>query len=187
MNINELTDSLVIEVPGCPLPTIRDMIRWAQRELCTQASIWIEKDGPVVTGANTPFAEVDEPSGAEALRIVRLFDSGRELMPGKDYIQRGNNGVEFLGFKPSGITLLGEIACRPAYGRDMPSELLSRWAEALLDGARSRLLIMPQPWQNPELSEHYRRKFIDAQSYARSLAASGYQTGSVRMKAPRFT
>ena len=184
--VNELVDSLVIEVPGCPLPTIRDMIRWAQRELCNEGNVWLVSDGPVVVGANTPFAEVDVPSGAETLRITKLMLGGAELAPGIDYKQLGGNGVQFLRAQPKDITLLGEISCQPAYGKDMPAELISRWAEALLDGARSRLLLLPQEWQNPTLSEHYRRRFLDAQSYARSLSASGYQSGSVRMKAPRF-
>ena len=162
------------------------MLQWAQRELCSEGNVWLVSDGPVVVGANTPFAEVDVPSGAETLRITKLMQGGVELVPGLDYKQLGGNGVQFLRAQPKEVTLLGEIACKPAYGQDMPVELISRWAEAIMDGARSRLLILPQEWQNPTLSEHYRRKFIDAQSYARSLAVSGHQSGSVRMKAPRF-
>lgn len=187
MNINDLTDSLIIEVPGCPLPTIRDMLRWAQRELCAEGNAWIVSDGPVVVGANTPFAEVDVPSGAETLRIVRLLQDGRELKPGLDYRQTGSNGVEFLRSVPHSVTLLGSIACRPAYGKDMPAELMSRWAEALLDGARSRLLSLPQPWRDAQLAEHFRRKFLDHQADARTLAADGNQSGSVRMHVRSFT
>jgi hypothetical protein len=182
MNIADLTESLAIEVPGCPSSTIRDMLRWAQRELCNEGNAWLVSDGPVVVGANTPFAEVDVPSGAETLRITKLFQNGRELKPGLDYLQTGSGGVKFLRSLPESVTLLGEIVCRPAYGKDMPAELLSRWAEALMDGARSRLMLLPQPWQDKSLAEHYRRKFLDAQSHARSLAASGYQSGSIRMK-----
>jgi len=186
MTLNDLVDSLIIEVPGCPLPTIRDMLRWAQRELCAEGNAWIVSDGPVVVGANTPFAEVDVPSGAETLRIIRLLQDGRALKPGLDYRQTGSNGVEFLRAVPPSNTLLGAIACRPAYGRDMPAELLSRWAEALLDGARSRLLALPQPWRDAQLAEHSRRRFLDHQAAARALAADGHQSGSVRMQARRF-
>lgn len=187
MTLNEMADTLIIEVPGCPLSTIRDMLRWAQRELCTEGNAWIVSDGPVVIGANTPFAEVDVPSGAETLRIVRLLQDGRELKPGLDYRQTGSNGVEFLRSVPKSVTLLGSIACRPAYGKDMPAELMSRWAEALLDGARSRLLRLPQPWRDVQLAEHSRLKFLDHQAHARALAADGNQSGSVRMQVRRFT
>lgn len=184
--IADLVDDLVPEAPGCPASTVRDALRWAQRELCAEGNAWIVSDGPVVVGADTPFAEVEVPSGADALRIVSLLQGARELKPGLDYRQTGSNGVEFLRATPDSSTLLGSLACKPARGRDMPAELLARWEEAIKDGARSRLLTLPYPWRDLRLSEHYRRKFLDAQADARSLAASGYQSGSVRMRTRSF-
>lgn len=186
MNISQLTDSLIIELPECPTPTIKDMLRWAQRELCREGSVWIVSDGPVVVAANTCFAEIEVPAGSEALRIISIMNNGRNMVPGKDYIQSGSNGIQFVGVQPEKSTLAGEVACMPAYGQDMPGVLISRWSEVLLDGARSRLLLLPQPWQDKQLSEHYRRKFQDAQSSARSLASSGHQYGSVRMHVRGF-
>ncbi|SEJ46749.1 hypothetical protein SAMN05216201_10989 [Pseudomonas linyingensis] len=186
MNTQELAESLSPELPGCPLATIRDMLRWAQRELCAEGNVWIVRDGPVVVAANTPYAEVEAPAGAEALRIIRLLLDGRPLRPGVDYRQH-DTGVEFLCGMPDSSTLLGAIACRPAYGQDMPAELIARWEEALLDGARYRLLRLPQPWRDPELAEFHRRRFLDAQSDARQMAVDGMQHGSIRMRTRRFT
>ena len=183
--INDLVEDLMPEVPGCPAPTVRDYLRWAQRQLCSEGNAWIVSDGPVVFGANTPFAEVEVPAGADALRIVRLELDQRKLEPGLDYVQTGSNGVEFLRSTPDSNTLLGSLACKPAQGRDMPAELLARWDEAVKDGARSRLLMLPYPWRDPQTAEHYRLKFLGAQADARSLASSGYQSGSVRMKVRR--
>ena len=187
MRLDDMVDALMLEVPGCPRPLIRDMLRWAQRELCAEGNAWIFNDGPVVVGANTPHAEVEVPSGAEALRLIDLrLPSGQALKPGYDYRQTGGNGVEFLRGRPDSITLLGSLACRPANGQDMPAELLARWSGALMDGARYRLLLLPQSWQNPQLAELYRRQFLAAQSDARQLAREGYQSGTYRAH-PRFT
>lgn len=185
MTINDLVDSLIIEVPGCPLPTIRDQLRWAQRELCAEGNVWISRDGPVVVAANTGHAEVEAPAGAEALRIVSLFDGARRLTPGVDYRQLGPSTVALT--RPAGQSaLLGELACRPLPGADMPPDLLARWGEALSDGARYKLLILPQPWRDAAMAEFYRRKFADAQTDARALAHDGMQYGSVRMSVRRF-
>lgn len=186
MTINDLVDSLIIEVPGCPIPTIRDMLRWAQRELCDKGNTWIVSDGPVVVGADTPYAEVEAPPGAEVLRIISLLQDGRPLRPGVDYRQGAAGGVEMLRGTPGSSYLLGSIACRPAHGKDMPPDLLSRWDEALTDGALYRLLGLPQPWGNPGRAEFHRIKFSDAQSNARHLASDGAQYGSVRMKTRGF-
>lgn len=182
MTINDLVESLIIEVPECPLPTIRDMIRWAQRELCSEGNVWVVSDGPVVVGANTPFAEVEAPLGAEILRIISLADGDRALVPGADFKQLGGGGVHFMRSPPESAMLTGSVSCMPTYGKDLPASIMSRWSEAIMDGARSRLLILPQPWQNPVLSEHYRRKFLDALAYAGDLASTGHQYGSIRMK-----
>lgn len=185
--IADLVDDLMPQVPGCLAATVHDALRWAQRELCAKGSAWVVSDGPVVVGADTQFAEVDVPSGAEALRIVRLLQGGRELTPGLDYRQTGSNAVEFLRFTPSSSALLGALACKPARGRDMPPELLGRWDEAIKDGARSQLLMLPFPWRDPQLAEHYRRKFLDAQTDAHAQSYSGHQSGSVRMQIRNFT
>jgi len=185
MTINDLADGLAIELPGCPLATIRDMLRWAQRELCTEGNAWISRDGPVVVGANTSFAEVEAPAGAEALRVMSLFSGARRLSPGKDYRQLGPSAVA-LARPADQSTLLGELACRPLPGSDMPAELLARWGEALTDGARYRLLLLPQPWRDPATAEFHRRRFAEAQADARMLAHDGMQSGSVRMSVRRF-
>lgn len=186
MNIDSLVQSLIIEVPGCPLPTIRDMLRWAQRDLCVEGNVWIVSDGPAVVAANTRFAEVEAPTGAEVLRLMRLTLDGRDLVPGRDFKQSGGGGVEFIGVAPSSATLTGSVSCKPSYGKDMPGNLISRWSEAIMDGARYRLLSLPQPWRDTDRAEFHRRLFLDAQSHARQLAVDGVQHGSIRMRVRGF-
>jgi len=186
MKLSDLTDMLAMDVPGCPSATLRDALRWAQRELCNEGNVWIVSDEPVVSGAGTDEAELEVPAGAEAIRIIQLLLNGRALIPGRDYQQTGANAIQFLRNAPHTDDLMGALACRPAYGQDMPVALLGRWAEALLDGARSRLLVQPKPWRDLALADFHRRKFIDAQADARALARDGFQAGSVRMRAPRF-
>lgn len=184
MSTNDLAETLSIEVPGCPLATIRDMLRWAQRELCTEGNAWIVRGEPVVVAADTDYAELEVPVGAEALRIMGLLSGWRRLRPGSDYYQTGPNAVSFRS-RPGQSTLYGELACRPLPGADMPEELITRWGEPLMDGARYRLLMLPKPWRDPQLAEFHRRKFMDAQADARSLAIDGLQHGSIRMHARR--
>lgn len=185
MTINDLADGLAVELPGCPLPTIRDMLRWAQRELCAEGNVWVSRDGPVVVAANTGHAEVEAPQGAEALRLMGLFVGARRLKPGLDYRQLGPFVVA-LARPAEQSSLLGELACRPLPGLDMPAELLARWSEALLDGARYKLLTLPQPWRDLAAAGFHRRRFIEAQTDARALAHDGMQAGSVRMRVRRF-
>lgn len=181
----ELAEELTIELPSCPLATIRDMIRWAQRELCAQGNAWISRGEPVVAAADTAYAELEIPVGAEAIRIISLTNNGSTLRPGLDYIQTGPNSIEFRT-KPSTSMLYGELACKPKFGLDMPEEIITRWSEALMDGARSRLFMLPQSWREPTLAEFHRRRFLDAQVDCLSISRSGYQSGGAKMIFPRF-
>lgn len=185
MTINDLIDSLVVDVPGCPRATLRDMLRWSQRALCTEGTAWVYSDGPVVVGALTDVPEIEVPPGAEVLRIFTLKDAGSELIPGTDYWQPTAITVAFRR-APSADELEGSLVCRPVAGRDMPVDLLSRWDQALIHGAKSRLFAMPQLWRDLSLSEYHNHHFLAAQGEAKHLASAGHQQGSLRMQVPRF-
>lgn len=185
MKIADLCQLLQPEFPGCPLATLRDQLRWAQRELCAEGNAWVHTDSPVVVGARSDEPEIEAAPGAEILRIFRLKDGVRELRAGIDYWQPTAATVAFH-VSPAADELDGGIVCRPALGRDMPAALLARWSEAVLHGARYQLFLMPQPWRDPAMAEFYSMKFLSAQAEARHLATAGHQRGSLQMQVPRF-
>lgn len=185
MTITDLIEQLQPDVPGCPSATLRDMLRWAQRMLCTEGTAWVHREGPVVVGAKTDSPEIETPPGAEVLRIFTLLDAGRELIPGADYWQPTAATIEFMR-EPSADELDGSLVCRPAAGRDMPADLLSRWDQALIHGAKSRLFALPQPWRDMALSEYHSQYFQNAQVESKHLASAGHQQGSLRMQVPPF-
>jgi hypothetical protein len=182
----QLAITLSTEFPACPLATIRDMIRWAQRTLCYEGNIWVVRDAPCVTAADTDYAELEAPATGEAVTVMGLLDeNGRGYKPGIDYIQLSPTEIEFRT-KPKTKVIWGQMICRPKIGLDMPAELITRWSESLMDGARYKLLLLPQPWKDPQLADFYNRKFLDQQSAARDQAQNGYQYGSVRAKTRPF-
>lgn len=178
----ELAITLSTEFPSCPLATIRDMLRWAQRALCAEGNTWVVRDAPVVTAADTNYAEIEAPANGEAMRIMGLLDdNGRAYKPEIDYVQLSPTEIKFKS-TPKTKVVWGEVICRPKVGQDMPKELISRWSETLMDGARFKLLLLPQPWKDPQMADFYNRKFLDQQSDARDSARNGYQYGSIRMR-----
>nr|WP_298165340.1 hypothetical protein [uncultured Pseudomonas sp.] len=185
MNLNELIDLLAVDFPGCPRATLRDMLRWAQRELCAEGNAWIVNDGPAVVAAQSDTPEIEVPPGAEVLRIFWLKDDGRTLTPGDAYWQPSASAVAFR-YMPSSDELEGALVCRPVAGRDMPADLISRWSGALEHGAKYKLFAMPQPWRDLSLSEYHNHHFQGAQAESKHLASAGHQHGSVRMQVPNF-
>ncbi|WP_163557583.1 hypothetical protein [Halomonas sp. NO4] len=184
--LDELVDNVVMEVPDAPLMTIRDMLRWAGRRLCTEADVWVERDGPIVAGADTDYPEVIVPAGAEALRIRELkTDDDFTYELGVHFTQPTPSTVAFE-IDPSDSLLYGELAVRPQPGKTPPESVMERYYEALCDGARSRLFLLPQPWQNADLATLYQRRFQAAITEAKQHAQLGHARGTRRVKARRF-
>lgn len=184
MTLDDMADDVALEVPGAPLASIRDMLLWAARELCTEADAWVSDEQPIIYGADSDHPVVVPPAG-EPLRIVYLVLEGKKCTQGHAYQQHSPSDIEFHR-KPSSSTVSGRIACRPSPGKAPPSEVLGRWSTAICNGARWRLLLLPQAWANPELAEYYHRRFMAGITDARQASRLGHGLGGNRVKARPF-
>lgn len=184
MTLDDLVADVALEVPDAPRASIRDMIAWAARELCTEADAWVTDEEPIIYGADTDFPMIVAPRG-EPLRIVSLTLGGREVVQGSEFEQRGPGEVHFHRRLDTPV-VHGRLACRPKVGEMPPDEVTGRWSSAIADGARWRLLLLPQPWRNPELAAYYQQRFLAGITDARQHSRLGHARGGARVKARRF-
>ncbi|WP_110665199.1 hypothetical protein [Salinicola halophilus] len=180
MTIADLVDDIVLDVPEAPLMTIREAARWAQREFCDGTNAWRDDAKVVVTGRT---GELAAKAGAEPVRVLAVRDGGATLRAGRDYRQGDALSVTF-GRDPDAP--IATVALRPARGHDMPPQLLAHWREALIAGAKYRLLRMPQPWREMELAEQQRRRFAALIADALKTTSLGAERGTARVRPPRF-
>lgn len=185
MDIEDLVDTVMLDVPDCPLMTIRQAILWAARDFCTQADAWVEKDKHVVAMINPLEGQVISPSYGEPLRLVKLKIDERDTIQGSWWHQPTPETVTFSREIEDHI-LIGDLAMRPHRGKMPIEEVVTRWGEAFENGARYRLLIMPQAWRDPDMAQHYRSLFNNAVSEAKSAARLGHARGHNRVKPRRF-
>jgi len=184
MTLNEIVSQVTVDVPEAPLMTVREQIKRMARELCQDSEAWAV-EGLVVVAAKSGYPQLLAPEGGEVLRILELYDGDRLMRPGQDFEQRRPDSIEILR-KPQSDTLTGRLACRPETGADLPDTLLKDWGDTLANGARWRLLLMPQPWQNPELGSYYQAQYRIGSTDAKRLAILGHARGGNRVKARRF-
>jgi len=184
MTLDELVSDVALEVPDAPRASIRDTLAWAAREFCTEADAWVTGEEPIIYGADTDHPMLVPPQG-EPVRIISLTLGGREVTQGSAFEQRGPTDIHFHQ-RPSVSVVYGRLACRPRVGDMPPAEVTSRWSTAIADGARWRLLMLPQPWRNPELALYYQQRFLAGIAEARQHARLGHARGSARVKARRF-
>ncbi|MCE3025730.1 hypothetical protein [Salinicola sp. DM10] len=184
MNLVEMTQMVSVDVPTAPLMTVRDALAWAARAFCTDADAWVVEGQPVVVAANTDYPEVLSDEG-EPLRILSLALEGGERRQGEGFSQVSATSIHF-DRRPSESVLYGSLACRPTVGEMPPAVVCDRWGEAFCDGARYRLLVMPQPWRDPDMARHYRDNFERAKASARQLSSLGHGIGGACVKMRRF-
>lgn len=186
MTLEELTQSVMMDAPEAPIMTVRDMLRWAMRELAREGNAWVVSDEPVIVAADTPYAELEAPPDTEPVRILSVEMDGRPIRPGSDYRQASPTRIE-LRRQPDANTLRGRLAVAPTSSApDLPEELLSQHAETLKHGARYRLLLLPQPWRDAELAALHQRYWLAGINDAKRLASYGFQAGGARVRTRRF-
>lgn len=185
MTLQEMVDIVVQEVPEAPLMTIRDRLRWAARELCTRADVWVQTGEPVVVAADTDQPVVVASRG-EPLRIISLRIDGRDVTQSDNWFTQTSPKTVTFHRKPKENVLDGRLACRPHPGEMPPDDVNDAWGDTMTDGAIWRLLMMPQPWRQPELAEYYQRKFLHGVNIAKQRSRLGHGRGGVRAKPRRF-
>ncbi|WP_339934585.1 hypothetical protein [Vreelandella glaciei] len=183
--MERLVQSVVQDVPEAPMMTVRDLLAWAVIELCEQGNAWVIDDEPVVVAANTPYAELEAPPGAEPIRVLDVFDGGVRLTPGGDYRQTSPTRIQILR-KTNASSLSGRLAVKPMQGNKLPQELLSLHRETLRFGTLSRVLMLPQPWRDTDMAMHYQKYWIAGVNDAKRLSVYGHQYGGVRVQPRRF-
>ena len=182
MQLDELTDLVRLDIPDAPAATVKDQIRRMAREFCTEADAWVQ-EGEVVSGARSDQPQVTASTG-QPLRVIDLFD-GEKRIPSGGFYQLTPTTITFYR-EPDNDTLKGRVACRPALGNDPPDEVLERWAEPIGDGARWRLLMMPQPWQSGDLAAIYKRSYTAGLNEAKRLSRLGHNYARNRVRPRPF-
>lgn len=184
MKIADLTQYIAGDVPGCPESTIRRALLAAAIEFCRETLAWDEIQDPITLGTNTPTYDIESPSGARVVAIKQLsgpFGDLRpktmaeiaQLLPDWQTAKSGlpayyNSAVDLASirvfptpYQPNGAQLTPRVAYAPTLAATtLPDTFVEERLDALLDGARARLMVQPQKaWSNPQLAGYHKDLF----------------------------
>lgn len=183
MTQDDLIDLIQLDIPEAPRAAIAEQALRMARELCDEADAWTHQ-GYLVVAAKSGYPQMVETEG-EPLRIVSLEDGGMTMVAGRDFVQSAPNRIQLLR-KTQKDVLTGTLAMRPYLNTTMPESLLTDWGPVIANGARWRLLLLPQPWRNPEMATYYQTEYRAGVSDAKRRAIHGHAKGTTRVKARRF-
>lgn len=190
-SLRALVDRLAIWTPGLSDAEARHALASSAREFCERTNCWTKfvswQVFPEAPGNETRYAG-SVPAGAVALR-VRECSYGHWTWPGlppfvrthgipgpRPYFLFGAFPPECGAFRLRAAALGGEapfffarLVLAPEIGGEtLPDEIVSRWGEAIVSGARAALSAMPnRPWSDPQGAALYAQKYNAAVAFAR--------------------
>lgn len=190
LSFDSLIPYISLDVTGAPDPLIVSVVSLAARELCLRSSCWSEYEDIRLVADRAEY-EPAAPSGAQVRYVKSIMINNREIDPASEdkilyYMRSTFNAVG----SPLYYYMLNDMTFRvlpkptaadagqvmrvrtvfvPKLGSVvLDSDLIERYAETLIAGAKARLLEMPgKPWSNPGLAAYHKAAFDDAVSRAR--------------------
>lgn len=173
-------------VLGCPTPTVDRALCDAMREFCTGAPVWVEWSDDVTADGTTQRFDFDIPRGAELVKARRCVVNGQDYGvrssadlpddwqdeeatdPDSTLIQIDNAEFLVVPMPSSGHVIRVELVLKPTItATTFADVMLDRFAEAIADGAKARLLLVPgQAWTNPAMAGLCKGQFDAAKALA---------------------
>lgn len=189
---------LLAELPGCPLPLVKQTINRAARDFCRDSMAWQEDIDAVVLRPGVWRYELGLPSDAQIALVQTAKIGTRDLTPAID--ARGAINWGAAQGEPSRYAVLPnwiEIAVDPTpiqaatlrlaavlaptlEAATLPDVLADRHFDAIAEGVKARLMAMAnKTWSDPAGAQLAAAAFAKAKTDARIEAAYGRVIGSL--------
>lgn len=191
------------EVPGVPHPLMIANINLCARDLCNLSSCWADwQEVTLHEGIDEYLLTL--PTASATLRHVKHVmldnkeiapDSNQNIVRTKPWLLTnvGNISAYYMlsdmtikvlpkpAAEDEGKILKVYVVYMPGLdATEMPSDLMDRNAETLINGAKANLMAMPgQPWSNPNLASFYLSKYTEGVTKARIELITDYGRADV--------
>lgn len=208
MTLDQFMPHLLIALPGCPDPLIRQALLAAGEEFCRRTHSWVESLDPIPLQPGVREYELDAPVGGAAMTVLEARVGGVELMPlPTDQRQLRMSGWEMTSGSPLYFNMevdrqsisvyplpdgTEQLYVRASFtptptANSLPDYLGWRYLSAITGHVKSALMAVPgKMWTNTELVPYHRQQFEDGVSEAHSEMLHGGSLGPVVARPRRF-
>lgn len=211
MNTADLLPYLLAEVPGVPDVTAKQALTMAAIEFCRETQAWSELQDPIAVIDKIHTYDLEPVTGASIVTVKQVWAADRELVPvtlaklvevmpnwqtaqGSDPVYY-NGAADWSSIRifPTPINanrqkLTLRVAYQPSLtATTLPDFLVNVYLEAILSGAKARLMLMPQKaWTNPELGGYHKGLFDAAIVQSRIDDMHERHPGTITVRPRRF-
>jgi hypothetical protein len=211
MNLEDFLPHLLPDLPGCPDTLVKQQLLFGVIEFCQETHAWNEIQDPVRVLDKQYEVDVETPRGARVVAVKDVWASNRklrpvtmpqlfELIPNWQTAEGSeptyyNAGIDFRTIRIYPIPIGANrqtLTMRVAYAPEMsataiPDELAIKYWDALIGGAKARLMTTPgKAWTNTALALYNRRLFEDGILKAKISALHDRVEGSLSVRPHPF-
>lgn len=211
MNLDDFLPHLLPDLPGCPDAIVKQQLLFAVIEFCQETHAWNEIQDPIRVRERQNEIDVDTPVGARIVAVKDVWASNRKLRPvtmpqlfelipnwqtaegSEPTYYNASTDYRSMRIFPIPIDVNNQtITLRVAYAPKMdatsiPDELAIKYWDALIGGAKARLMVIPgKAWTNAQLSAYNRGVFNDGILKAKISALHDRVEGSLSVRPHPF-
>lgn len=211
MKLDDFLPHLLPELPGCPDMIVKQQLLFGTIEFCQETHAWNEVQDPIQVLDRQYEIDVETPRDTRIVAVKDVWAANRklrpvtmpqlfELIPNWQTAEGSeptyyNANIDYRTIRiypiPNGANRQ-TLTMRVAYAPEMsattiPDELSIKYWDALIGGAKARLMVMPgKSWSNPALAVYNRRLFDDGILKAKISALHDRVEGSLSVRPHPF-
>jgi hypothetical protein len=211
MKTADLLPYLLAETPAVPDVTAKQALTLAAIEFCRETLLWDELQDPITVIDKVHTYDLEAPTDAGIVAVKQVWAADRELVPvvlaklvqvmpnwqtaqGSDPVYY-NTAADWSTVRifPTPMNanrqkLVLRVIYQPTVtSTTLPDFLVNNYLEALLSGAKARLMAMPQKaWTNNDLAAYHKGLFDAAIIQARIDSIHERSPGTVTVRPRRF-
>ena len=164
---SDLFPDILVYVPGCPDPFLEQELRRSATEFFRDSRAWVEWLEPITAASSVREYDLDLPVDSTVVSIERATSNGSPveilsfIAQEKNPATRENERPGIVTGDKVTITLTRnfsqgsaielQVSLTPSRtAQTLPNALMEQYADAIVAGARYRLMRTPGPLNNPQ-------------------------------------
>ncbi len=201
---------VLADAPGCPEAVALREVKSAMIEFCKRSHIWLYSSDPIPAIANVPDYVLDIPPHADSALIKSVRFLGKELhLRTEEELDKASPGWRtktgsphfYVILQPTEIlmdrspseaiindAITASFALMPKKdAKEVEDFFFNDWCEEIADGAKYRLLRMPdRAWTNPQMAAHFYKSFWVGIARAKIKINTANGSRELTVKRPRI-
>lgn len=211
MTLDDFLPFMLVDLPGCPDPTVKQALLLSANEFCRESHCWDEVQDPLTLTANVRDYDLEGPPDGRCLLVRDVWMGARALRPttmqelqlvipkwretftnDPTYYNAAIDRQQISFYPTPDGTSTNQVVIRAVYvptlsATSLPDFLGDRYLEYVVAGAKARLMATPgQTYSKPDAVAFHRERFDNGIALAKAEMMHDRVQGLVTVRPRQF-